>query len=208
MDDRKLIAARNWRWVGEWHPPMSLPCVGATGIDSCHTEESIRAWGSRDPGKNFRSDVAETCPHCGHIRARRDQIYRSNEPRKIVATYDTDVAVDHRLADMLDRKASSYMEHVMKHDWKDKDRVRVLRGEHEGRTGTVMNDGYVTAMATSFFKIGEGQVLVALDGEPGEVSAPGRVAHGGRGGMPIVIANDDLEPYDGPPGRSVGKDRR
>lgn len=201
--DLKLIAARNWRWVGEWHPPMSLPCTEGTGTDSCHTEKSIRAWGGR-----YLPEAAETCPHCGHIRARRDRIYRSSEPRKIIATYDTSVAIDHRLADLLDRKALSYMEHVMQHDWKDRDRVCVLRGDHEGRTGTVIKHSYTVAMATSFFAIGEGQVLVALDGEPGEVSSPGRVARGGRGGISIVIANDDLEPYDGPPGRAVSKDRR
>ena len=89
--------------------------------------------------------------------------------------------------------------------WNLGDRVRVLQGEHEGRTGTVSmlpSSPYATYM-----KISDGYVQVALDGEPGGIATgSGARAAGGRGGMPIVIGVDDLEPYAGPAGivRSKG----
>jgi hypothetical protein len=79
------------------------------------------------------------------------------------------------------------------------DRVRVLRGDHEGRTGTV---GMLpTSPHAKYLKISPGHAQVALDGEPG------RGAVGGRGGFSIVISIEDLEPYDGPAGRALSKDK-
>jgi hypothetical protein len=79
------------------------------------------------------------------------------------------------------------------------DRVRVLRGDHEGRTGTV--NVVSTSLYAKYLKIEPGHVQVALDGEPGHG------AIGGRGGFPIVVPIEDLEPYDGPAGRALSKER-
>lgn len=78
-------------------------------------------------------------------------------------------------------------------------RVRVRRGEHEGRTGTI---GIVGSMPLArYLAIGPGSVQVRLDGEPA------RGAVGGRGGFAIVLPIEDLEPYAGPPGRALPKDK-
>lgn len=83
-------------------------------------------------------------------------------------------------------------------------RVRVLRGEHEGRTGTISM--LPTSSLARYLTIGENQVQVALDGEPGQAaSGPGGRAAGGRGGIAIVIDKDDLAPYEGPPGIATGR---
>jgi hypothetical protein len=90
--------------------------------------------------------------------------------------------------------------------WNLGDRVRVLRGEHEGRTGTVSM--LPSSPYAPYVQIGADQVQVALDGEPGGVVAgPGARAVGGRGGIPIVIDNDALETYEGPAGIAVGRDK-
>lgn len=79
------------------------------------------------------------------------------------------------------------------------DRVRVLRGDHEGRTGTVSM--LPTSPYAKYVKIDPGHAQVALDGEP----AQGRV--GGRGGVSTVVPIEDLEPYEGPAGAALSKDR-
>lgn len=79
------------------------------------------------------------------------------------------------------------------------DRVRVLRGDHEGRTGTVSM--LPTSPYAKYVKIDPGHAQVALDGEP----AQGPV--GGSGGVSIVVPIEDLEPHDGPPGRARSKDK-
>lgn len=88
--------------------------------------------------------------------------------------------------------------------WHRGDRVIVLRGEHEGRTGTVsMLPSDPFARYTS---LEIPNVMVSLDGEPGQVaSGPGAVARGGRGGISIKIPCGDLASYDGPPGQAVGR---
>jgi hypothetical protein len=91
--------------------------------------------------------------------------------------------------------------------WRLGDRIRVLRGEHEGRTGTV--NMLPSSPYAQCVKLGVDQFQIALDGEPGGVSVgPNARAAGGRGGRPIVIASNDIEPYDGPAGVALGKDRR
>lgn len=80
---------------------------------------------------------------------------------------------------------------------KEQERVRVLRGDHEGRTGTV--SVLPTHPYATYLKIGPGSVLIALDGEPA------RGAEGGRGGSSIVVPIEDLEPYDGPAGHARDK---
>lgn len=88
--------------------------------------------------------------------------------------------------------------------WNRGDRVRVRRGEHEGRTGTVSLLPF--SSYAPYVTIGEHQVQVALDGEPGDTAVgPGARAAGGRGGISIVIDNNALEPYEGPPGRALGR---
>lgn len=91
--------------------------------------------------------------------------------------------------------------------WRPGNRVRVLRGMHEGRTGAVVMPP--SSPGAKHIGIGSYQVQVALDGEPGGVAiGPGARAQGGRGGISVVLDAHDLEPYDGPAGRAVGKDRR
>ena len=86
--------------------------------------------------------------------------------------------------------------------WHRGDRVRVLQGEHEGRTGTVSMLPSDPLARLINLKIP--YVKVALDGEPGQISTdPGERARGGRGGEPIVIDSDHLAAYDGPSGRAV-----
>ena len=79
----------------------------------------------------------------------------------------------------------------MSNTWNLHDRVKILHGEHAGRVGTVTmlpSDQYA-----SWVGLKEGHVRVSLDGEPGQtVSGPRAVARGGRGGVPIVIAVDNL----------------
>ncbi len=88
--------------------------------------------------------------------------------------------------------------------WSLGDRVRVREGEHAGRTGTV--NMLPSSPYAPYVKIGDHQVQVALDGEPGGTGiGPSARAAGGRGGGPIVISIDDLEPYNGPPGVAVGR---
>lgn len=81
--------------------------------------------------------------------------------------------------------------------WHYGDRVRVLRGEHEDRTGTVRM--LSSDPLARYMNLEIPNVMVSLDGEPGQGT------RGGRGGVPIVINSDDLAPYDGPPGRAVSK---
>jgi len=88
--------------------------------------------------------------------------------------------------------------------WNLGDRVRVRRGTHEGRTGTVSM--LPSSPYAPYVQLAVGNVQVALDGEPGGVAAgPGARAAGGRGGVPIVIDNDDLETYEGLAGVAVGR---
>ncbi|HSX22395.1 MAG TPA: hypothetical protein VLE97_06420 [Gaiellaceae bacterium] len=88
--------------------------------------------------------------------------------------------------------------------WCCGDRVRVVCGEHEGRTGTVSM--LPTEEAARYFGLQDGHVRVALDGEPGQAApGPGAVARGGRGGLPVNVAVGDLRPCEGPPGRAVGR---
>jgi len=90
--------------------------------------------------------------------------------------------------------------------WSLGDRVRVLRGKHEGRTGTVSL--LPSSPYAPYVPVGDGQVQVALDGEPGAVVVGTRArAKGGRGGVPIVIDNTDLETHEGPGGVAVGRDQ-
>jgi hypothetical protein len=83
----------------------------------------------------------------------------------------------------------------MKASWNSGDRVRVLRGAHAGRTGTISM--LPSDPLASYMEIADGQVLVALDGEPGGLT-------GGRGGSPVIVADDDIERYDEAPGREIG----
>lgn len=88
--------------------------------------------------------------------------------------------------------------------WRCGDRVRVLRGEHEGRTGTV--NMLPTEEGSRYFGLEAGHVRVALDGEPGQAaSGPGAIARGGRGGLPVNIATTDLAHDGGQPGRAIGQ---
>lgn len=88
--------------------------------------------------------------------------------------------------------------------WQCGDRVRVLRGEHEGRTGTVSM--LPSEEGARYFGLQDGYVRVALDGEPGQAAAePEAIARGGRGGLPINVAADDLARDTASPGRAVGR---
>lgn len=72
------------------------------------------------------------------------------------------------------------------------DRVRVLAGEHAGRIGKV-----IITEADQYAKtwgVNSGQVLVALDGEPGKIAtAPHSIARGGRGGVSLVFEISNLD---------------
>lgn len=89
--------------------------------------------------------------------------------------------------------------------WNRGDRVRVLRGEHAGRTGTV--SVLPSDPVARYLSLEIPNVQVALDGEPGQVAAgPGVRARGGRGGVAIVIHCDDLVADESPPGRAARAD--
>lgn len=82
----------------------------------------------------------------------------------------------------------------MSNAWSINQRVKVLHGEHAGRIGTITMlpaDQYA-----SWVSLPDGHVRVSLDGEPGQVATDsGAVARGGRGGVAIVVANEDIESY-------------
>lgn len=69
-------------------------------------------------------------------------------------------------------------------------RVRVTVGPHAGRVGTIVD---VSDKFRSFLGLKGGQVRVALDGEPGQVSVNGESGRGGAGGVSCNLDVSDLD---------------
>ena len=78
-------------------------------------------------------------------------------------------------------------------------RVRVSNPDHEhaGRIGTVQAPLEEFAKYHPDAGAKDGHTIVALDGEPGQVSrGRGQIARGGRGGVRLHVKDEDLTPNE------------
>lgn len=53
-----------------WHPPMLVPCDGPAAIDRCQTMRAILSFAGAESYR-LVPEAMQTCPFCGHVRARR-----------------------------------------------------------------------------------------------------------------------------------------
>lgn len=85
---------------------------------------------------------------------------------------------------------------------KEGDRVKIRRGSHEGRVGTVSATEASTGFYGTVWRImcggKPGTVIVALDGEAAQPGPPHGDGRGGRGGESVAIPIDVLEPVETP----------